>query len=183
MENKKKPSDSIEELTASEEEEHMPKEALVTLSTGVVLKCKSAPPAALLSVMTRFPRPEPPEYYVETLKRAIPNPDDPDYIERVSAWKTKYSEALSNALILLGTEPKELPKGFPKHDSKEFINILRTLGEEVQEDNNDWLYLKWVVYKAAATAEDYLNIQTEVGRLSGVAETDVEAAAQFPGGN
>jgi len=50
-------------------------------------------------------------------------------------------------------------------------------------DNDDWLYLKWVVFKAAATDEDYLDIQEAVGRLSGVAERDVEAAAEFPGRN
>jgi hypothetical protein len=43
--------------------------------------------------------------------------------------------------------------------------------------------LTWVIFKAAASMKDLDLLKEVVGELSGVPETDVKAAEEFPGGN
>lgn len=153
----------------------------ITLSSGVILQGKMASPTTLLKVMTSFPRPKVPTFLNETIGREIENPDDPDYIEQVKAWKDEQSVAVLNALILLGTDVVKVPKGMPKPDDNEWIQEYSVMGVPIQPDNKFWRYLTWITFKAAPTIEDLNKIQEVVGRLSGVTEKAVAAAEQFPG--
>ena len=153
----------------------------ITLSTGVVLRAKKANAMVLITVMTRYPRPKPPTFFMETMGREMENPDDPDYIERVKAWEMETNTQMLNALILLGTTFVSAPKGFPKPDDNKWLDKYRVLDMPVHPDNEDWRYLTWVKFLAAPDETDLTLIQEAVGKKSGIAEADVKSAEQFPG--
>ncbi len=154
---------------------------VITLSSGVVLRVKQAPPLMLIKVMAAFPRPKPPVYRSEVMGRDVENPDDPDYLERLQAHKTESSTALLNALILLGTELVSVPKKFPKPEDNGWLEEFNELGLPARADNKSWRYLNWVMFKAVANEKDLEVIQKAVGRRSGVPETTVKSAETFSG--
>jgi hypothetical protein len=158
-----------------------PEDNTIRLSTGVVLRGKQANPLTLVKVMAAFPRPRPPTWRDPKMGREMENPDDPEYIERVKAWQMESSNAVLNALILLGTELDSKPKKVPGPDSDEWLEEYELLGVPMNPANKSWRYLTWVTFKAAGTKEDLNKIQEVVGRLSGVPEKAVAAAETFPG--
>ena len=177
MTNKSTEQKVVEAIEKTEEDEN-----IIVLSTGVKLRGKVASALALIKVMASFPRPRVPTYYNEKVGREMENPEDPDYLERVQAQKTESSSAMLNALILLGTEIFSVPKGFPSEKSNDWIDEYREVGLEPKPENARWRYLNWVIFKAAPAAEDMQAIQKVVGRLSGVPESAVQDAEEFPGG-
>lgn len=154
---------------------------LIRLSSGVILRGKQAPPLALVKVMAAFPHPKPPVYRNETLGRDVENPDDPDYLDRVQAHKTESTNAMMNALILLGTELAEVPKKFPKPSDNSWLDEYQELGLGTKPESVSWRYLTWVTFKAVLSEKDLESIQKVVGRLSGVPERAVKSAEDFPG--
>lgn len=157
-----------------------PQDNLIVLSTGVVLRGKSAPPLVLMAVLSAFPRPKPPVMMIEAMGREMENPDDPDYQERLGEWKTEQSSAMVVALITTGTELVELPSHLPGPDDDAWIDEYALLGLPVHRDNVAWRYLRWVQSKAAVSADDIQSILKVVGRLSGVPESAVKTAENFP---
>lgn len=154
---------------------------LIHLSSGVILRAKAAPPLALVKVIGGFPRPKPPVYFNEKMGRDMENPDHPDYIERLKAHQTESSNAVLNALILLGTELVEVPKRFPKPEDNDWLEEYQELGLPSKPENKKWRYLNWVFFKAVLNNEDLVAIRDEVGRLSGVSEESVQSAEAFSG--
>ena len=153
----------------------------ITLSSGVVLRAIKASPVTLIKVMTRFPRPKPPTYFMEKMGREMENPDDPDYIERVKAWEMESNSQVLNALILLGTELVSVPKGVEKPSGDKWLNKYRLLDMPVHPEDEQWRYLNWVTLVAAPDETDMTLIQDVVGKKMGIAEVDVKSAEQFPG--
>lgn len=153
----------------------------ITLSTGVVLKGKQVPPLAIIRIMSAFPRPKPPVYMSKTMGREMENPDDPDYIERIKSWQIDSSNAILNALILLGTELVSKPKKMTGPDDDDWLDEYRMLSSEMLPQNRSWRYLTWVTFKAAVNEKDIELIKEVVGGLSGVPESEVKSAEQFPG--
>lgn len=156
-------------------------EKTITLSTGVVLRGKQVPPLGFVTVMAAFPRPKPPMWKDPNMGRMMENPDAPDYIERVRAWQTEYSDATLNVMIVYGTEIVSVPKGFQQPKDKKWLERYKTTGLPAIEDNDDWRYLTWMKFAAALTVEDLNLIKEVVGKLSGIPEADVQAAETFPG--
>lgn len=152
---------------------------LITLSSGVILRAKAAPPLALVKVIGGFPRPKPPVYHNTQMGRDMENPDDPEYIERLKAHQMESSNAVLNALILLGTDLVEVPKKFPKPEDDEWLEEYIETGLPAKPDNKRWRYLNWVFFKAVQTNDDLVVIRDEVGRLSGVSEEAVQSAEAF----
>jgi hypothetical protein len=109
------------------------------------------------------------------------NPDAPDYIERIRAWQTEYSDATLNVMIVYGTEIVSVPKGFQQPKDKKWLERYKTTGLPAIEDNDDWRYLTWMKFAAALTVEDLNLIKEVVGKLSGIPDADVQAAETFPG--
>jgi len=153
----------------------------ITLSSGVVLRAKKANPLILITVMTRFPRPKPPTFFMESMGREMENPDDPDYIERVKSWEVESNGQVLNALIMLGTELVSVPKGVAKPSDEKWLDGFKALDMPIHPSNDSWRYLTWVKFVAAPDESDLTLIQEAVGRLSGIAERDVKSAEQFPG--
>jgi hypothetical protein len=177
---------------------------LIRLSTGVILRGKMANVTTLLTVLAGYPRPKPPMWHNPTMGREMENFEDPDYISRVQAWRQEQGAALLNAFILLGTEvvakPEQIPghmpelkkvakgkkeKGKPQEFEdvlvRDFLEEFELLGLPMKPQSAKWRYLKWVQTVACKTPEDTKLIQEVVGRLSGVAKSDVETAEEFPG--
>lgn len=86
-------------------------ENIIELSTGVVLRAKKVSPSILIEVITHAKRPKPPTYFNDKMGRRMENPDDPDYIEQVNAYKYDQAGSLVTAMIMLGTEIVSIPDG------------------------------------------------------------------------
>jgi len=155
---------------------------LITLSTGVILRGKTAPVQTLIKVIARFTFPDPPEYVNKTTGRTMQNPDDPNYIKRVNAIDAQQADAVLNVLILGGTEIVSVPKKFPKPEDDLWIEEYSMLDPDIYPENKYWRYLTWVKFKAAPEGTDSKKIQEVAGRLSGLSEDTVKAAETFPGG-
>jgi len=153
----------------------------ITLSSGVVVRAKKVPPMYLITVMTRNPSPKPPIVFIKDMGRNMENPDDPNYIERVRAWERENNTAILDALIVLGTSLVSVPKGTPRPEKDDWLNIIKTLDMPMQPENESWRYLTWMKLIAATEEKDLTLIQEAVGRLSGISEKDVKAAEDFPG--
>lgn len=164
-------AEAVEEVT----------ENLIRLSTGVVLRGKAAPALALVKIASKFPRPKPPTYRNEKMGRDMENPDDPDYLERVQAYKTESASAMLNALILYGTELVSVPKGFPAPKDDSWLEEMAEVGMDMKPDSKSWRYLNWIMFKAAPLARDTQEIQKVVGSLSGVTESAAQTAEEFSG--
>lgn len=156
-------------------------ENLITLSTGVILRAKPANPITLIDVMAAFPRPKPPMWFNTTMGRMMENSADPDYLERVNARKMEQSDAVLMVLIGWGTELHSKPKGISGPMDDEWLERYSLLGLDMKPENKDWRYLKWVKHVACSDPSDLKLIQEEVGRLSGISKSDVQAAEDFPG--
>lgn len=161
---------------------HRPQDNLIRLSTGVVLRGKMAPPLTLMMIMSAFPHPKPPTWKnPEFGGREMENTDDPDYLERVKSWQVEQSNAMTNALIITGTDLVEKPAGMSGPDEDGWLNEYSLLNLPMHSDNKAWRYLIWVQFKAATSSDDIKEIMQVVGRLSGVPESAVKSAEQFPG--
>jgi hypothetical protein len=155
----------------------------ITLSTGVVLRGKQVPPLVLVKIMASYPRPKVPTWVSPEMGREVENPEDPDYIDRVKAWRMELSNSTLNALIILGTELVKKPAKFPGPESNEWLDEYKLLGVPMDPTNVKWRYLTWITMKAAPETNDLSLIKEVVGRLSGVPESKVEAAEGFPEGD
>ncbi len=148
--------------------------AIVDLSTGVSLKIRPVPRHFLYEVSRRFVRPKPP--MVDVGKgRLEENPGDPDYAEALERYLGDVATAGTDAALLFGTEIDHIPDDVPGPDSKDFIEQMEILGLE-RLDSEKARYLYWVKSVAAPLTNDINTLLEELGRLSGVAESDVEDA-------
>lgn len=168
---------------------------LIHLSTGVVLRGKKVSASLLIEVLTSVKRPKPPVYRNEKMGRMMENPDDPDYIEQVQAYKYEQAGVLQTVMILMGTEIASIPTGMegPHPVKKEgrkqkaeeswpkWLGEYELLGLPMNPESEAWRYLTWAKFKAAVSDEDLRQIQEVVGRLSGIRESDTRAAEEFPG--
>ena len=158
---------------------HKEQNNIVTLSTGVKLKCSKVPEWMVADIYDEFnkKRPPIPVYFNDRKGREEPNPNDPNYLAAIEDWELEVAMALNNALIIAGTEIESIPKSMHGPDNKDWLNKMSAMGRPVY---NEYLaYLQWIKYYAGPSAiEDTRIILEVVGRLSGIRESDVEAAAR-----
>ncbi len=148
--------------------------AIVDLSTGVRLKIRPVPRHFLYEVSRRFVRPKPP--MVDLGKgRLEENPGDPDYAEALERYLGDVATAGTDAALLFGTEIDHIPEDVIGPNSDDFIEQMEILGLE-RLDSEKARYLYWVKSTAAPLTNDINTLLEELGRLSGVAESDVEDA-------
>lgn len=172
--------DEIKTVKALEKVQN-PEDDTITLSTGVVLRGKQVPTLILVKLMAAFPRPKVPTWINPNMGREMENPDDPDYLERIRAWKVESSNVTLNALVLLGTELVKVPKKMNGPDDNDWIDEYKLLGLPMYPENKSWRYLTWITFRAAPALDDLNLLKEVVGRLSGIPENKVEAAETFPG--
>jgi hypothetical protein len=132
----------------------------------------------MYEVTRRFVRPKPP--MVDLGKgRDEENPGDPDYADALERFLADTANAATDVALLRGTEIEHIPEDVPGPDSKAFREEMELLGLPML-DSSRARYLYWVKSVAAPTSEDINGLLGELGRLTGVAESDVEdAVARF----
>lgn len=157
---------------------------IIELSSGVVLKTKAKiNPSVIIDILSAVEenRPEPPIVYIEDIDRDEINLDDPDYIESLGRWETVSAGRIADALILLGTEIKSVPKGVEKPDGNAWVETLEVLGFKLNRRSTPARYLAWVKHVAIQDQDDWEAITENVGRMAGVTEADVKRAqSSFP---
>lgn len=152
------------------------KDNTVALSTGVILKVKSVSRMLLGDLMRKYERPKPPLVFNKDIGRQEENVNDPDYKARINKYDTDVAMGVVDVMIMMGTELKSVPKGISALDS-DWDDGYDALGINVGSGKKR--YLNWVKHIAAPDDEDVNNIINAIGKLSGVAEDDVNTAANL----
>lgn len=145
---------------------------VVTLSSGVVVRCKAAPLNLIRKLTTAVPVPAVPMKFNEEKGREEPNPFDPDYREASRQYDIRVRELTQDALIVLGTEIVSVPDGFPGPDEAAWREEVAFFGITIDERMPR---LTWMNYYAIRGLQDQLAITVRCGRLTGVREEDVTA--------
>lgn len=152
----------------------------ITLSTGVVLRPKPVPPGVYIRISTKDPMPKPPKFKVPGKDVYLDNTDDETFIKDVKDWDAQQNKRLLFAMVVYGIDKiVEIPKGMKGPKSDGWIDMMRLTDGEVFPENPTWRQAAWILEVAALTADDFTEIFTGVGRLTGVPEEDVQSAAQF----
>ncbi len=166
---------------ASEKKKGIP---LVVLSNGIRLRCKPVPPFLLDHVAAQVPEPEPPQVKIVLEgheDRWEENPDDPEYIASVVAWRRLANMTSINAMLIIGTEAEYVPKGYFLPEEDGWLKLLEVIGAKVEFENESERYLAWLKLYALASTADIAAVTNAVGSSIGVKEEDVaKAAASFP---
>jgi hypothetical protein len=163
-------------------EKYGDEETVAVLSNGIVLRAKQVKPLLIMQAVARFTPPPVPTYFDESYGKEMQNPNDPDYIIAKQHYQITMSNAQSDVLLLLGTEyvdaPKELGGGKknPPWTYDDWYEELQALNIELHLESASWRKLQWLKTVAMDNEHDLNAVVTAVGRLSGVAEADVEAA-------
>ena len=149
-------------------------EQVIVLSTGVKLKCKQIPEWLIVDLLNELneSRPEIPKVTL-TSGAEVENPDSEAYEEAERDWTARMGIAFGDAMIVEGTETHSVPKTIKGHDDPDWIARMTALKRPIENPYSR--YLMWIKYVAAPdTDADMTKIMTEVGRLSGVREEDVD---------
>lgn len=144
----------------------------ITLSTGVVLISKSINRNIFADILSEHVAPPVPTYYNADKGREEENPLDPDYVEKMRRYNTQLARAMSDALIVLGTELESKPDTIPSQDDPTWVEeteLLRLYKLTTRRGR----YLAWVKTVAIATDDDFAAISQSVRRAMGVPESDV----------
>jgi len=152
---------------------------LVTLSTGIVIRCKPVSRLIFSEMMARMPEPEPPMIFLKDKERTEANPNDPDYAEERKQWGEKLGLAGMNAMLLFGTEIASVPDGMDRPEDTRWLDRMRLIGIATEADSEDGRYLLWIRFYACGGDLDLLSLQRGVVRVSGnISEEDVDAAVR-----
>ena len=165
----------------AEQETPLPTE--VTLSSGVRLRCKAVPPFLARKAISRIPRPQPPVVFLEDKGRQEENPNDPDYLTRLTEWQNMIYEVGTDVLLVAGTSIIDVPTGIYLPEDDGWLSLVEFLGVKIDVSNSHSRYLHWLTCYALETPDDLAKVVTAVGSLTGVSEEEVEAAVKtFRGG-
>jgi hypothetical protein len=149
----------------------------IELSTGVVLRSKPVSRNIFADILSEHVAPRIPSVYNTDKGREEDNPQDPEYLADMQRYNTQLARAMSDALIVLGTEFESKPDELPSFDDEtwlEEVDLLRVYKTKTRIGR----YLAWVKTVAIATDEDFAAISNSVKRAMGVPEEDVTAQAK-----
>ena len=150
-----------------------------TTSYGVKLRLKAVNRQSLGSISDKYlcEKPKPPIIMIESKGRKEPNHDDPDFQDALTSWNLSMSMAVSNFILLRGTELISVPDGMMSYDSDEWKFEMELMSDLA--DNPRACYLEWL-RGVACSEDDSTKLFQIIGRKSNIAQEDVEsAAAQF----
>jgi len=145
----------------------------VTLSTGVVIRCKAVSGLILSRIYEQRPIPEVPTRINPDTERAEPNPDDPEYLSDLDERNMALLGQINKAFVILGTEVASLPKGMEGPDGDEWVKTLESIGLSVSDDRRS-RYREWFLTTACADAADGASVIRTVGILSNIRPMDEE---------
>lgn len=150
-----------------------------TTSYGVKLRLKAVNRQSLGSISDKYlkEKPKPPIVMIESKGRKEPNHDDPDYQDALTSWNLSMSMAVSNFILLRGTELISVPEGMMTPDSDEWHFEMELMSDLA--DNPRACYLEWL-RAVACSEDDSTELFQIIGKKSNIAQEDAErAAAQF----
>ena len=149
----------------------------ILLSSGVILNLTSVPKTFIYEATRAFKRPKIPTYLNEEKGREEENPGDPDYLEALEMYAADVANAATDVALLRGTSIQEIPDDVIGPDSDEWIQEMEVLGLPMR-DNPRARYMTWIKAIAAPLDNDINGLLEEVGRLTGVSESDVADAVE-----
>lgn len=166
------------EAAAKVVEEQPPSTDIVTLSTGIKLRCKAVPQMTMRQVFVSIKKPQPPIIRNEEKGREEPWEGDPAYLQQLEDWEFQLGEVTLNVMLSIGTKVEKIPKGMYSPESDEWIEPLIASGVQPKLNSPTARYLSWLRFYAIATAQDLATLSTVLATKSGVTEADAQAALQ-----
>lgn len=163
------------------------------LNNGIVLHIKPVPPFLIRRAAMAVPRPKVPTFHNDTTGRNEANPLDPDYEREMAEYQEVSGEAGVNAMLLVGTAVKSLPKGIPGPESDDWLEMADFL--RVPVELHCWKcavkdpapncsgcakarYLSWLYLFALDSEMAIAEVILVVGRGAGVTEEEVASAME-----
>lgn len=168
-------TDEISKLVVeiAEEKAEIVDKSLVELSNGIRVRVNRISPLLLNDLRKRYKRPKPPMVHNSDIGRDEVNYNDPQYSEALTDYEEAVSVGMIDIFILMGTKVE------PEVDYelvKEKLEDIIYLGYDVDLNKKKAMYLAYMKYIVLANSEDLQKIMDGIGRLTGVAETDVATA-------
>lgn len=154
----------------------------LVLSNGVKVVVGPIDATTYLEVLSilRAEEPKPPQTYVKMLRTYQPNYDHPEYIKDKERYQLEFTNRMIDFFLMDGVKSVKCPKELGDWNSKSFearVNILRLN----LSDNEEERKLKWLKLVGLRDQEDLNKVTTEIARLSGTSEEDVQRAEDsFP---
>jgi hypothetical protein len=149
---------------------------VITLSSGVVLKRKKFSVLRISTLQEQFRYPEIPEIWDDERKRSIRNPDHPSYKRMKEEVDYKRGLAVTDAVIVFGTEVQFIPAVMPKPEEDSWIEELEAGGLQVKRESKLARYLAWVKFVAVIDDKDLNKILTAVMEMMGISESNIADA-------
>jgi hypothetical protein len=149
---------------------------VITLSTGVVLRRKKFSVLRIAALQEQFKYPEVPEIWDDDRKRMIRNPDHPVYKHMKEEVDYKRGLAVTDAVIVYGTEVATIPATMPQPEEDSWIEELEAGGLQVVRGSKLARYLAWVKFVAVVDDKDLNVILTAVMSMMGISEQNIATA-------
>ncbi len=156
-----------------------------------ITKVRALPlPSLLLNrIYSQYPDPSPPMVEIELPsggKRMEPNPNDPDYLERLERHRLQVARKVLDVVLLRGLEVLSIPPHVPPLEESGWVEEISYLTGAEVPPSGPGRKLAWLEAFIFLGAEDYRTVQTECLLLSGVPLEEAVMAAedrfQRPGG-
>lgn len=156
----------------------------VVLDCGAVLEITGIAPETYNSVVRKFEDSEPKVPIVTLVSkggRQEPNPNDPEYMDRLQKWKNARSAGLLLAIYAFGASVVSAPESMPGPDSEEFkagLTLSGLLGKGTPtECRIHWIQNALSRDKVRGGAERTAIFKAAI-RAMGVSESDVQDAVK-----
>jgi len=169
--------EALEAAAQAVEESKAPQSSVVTLSNGVKLRLKPVPPFLVRQAAMKLERPRVPRMDIGK-GREEDNPNDPSYLEALTDFENRSTDAALNVMLAAGTEVESIPKGVAGPLDDSWLELLEVLEVGVDLKRPVARYLAWVRYVALATAADVTRITEAMSKGIGLTEEEVEATAE-----
>jgi hypothetical protein len=151
----------------------------LTMVTGAVVRVKPMKDRLAFKLYQMYPEPKPPINHitVEGKEWNEENPNDPEYIAALAAYRTSTYEAYTKILLMTCVEVVSLPDGvLPFDQDTEWIDEMKMLGFECNYANRLERWLDWLTYRIVVSSADQTRIQELASKLAGVTEEQIKAA-------
>ena len=158
-----------------------PKSQDFECSTGVVITVRRPSGMAFAMVLEKMqkddPPPTPPMVRNQDQDRDIANYDDPDYNDRVTRWNAEAILRAHRALLITGTDLKEVPEDLDGPESDGFRDMIE--GMELDYPSTAvGRKVMFIQLVAAPALGEQAELTELLARAAGVQEVDVAKVAE-----
>ncbi len=150
----------------------------VTLTNGVIVRCKSVSIMTLRYATTNIPRPTPPVVRNEDKSRDEEWEGDPRYQQELMEWEQKVGDVGTNVMLRLGTTIEHIPEDVQRPEDEGWLEMLQASGVKLETETDSGRYLCWLRFYAISTPEDLVAVSTNIAKRSGVLTKDAQASLE-----